>query len=209
MECKSAAISELVISALIGALVISALIGALVISALIGALVISALIGALVISALIGTLVISALIGALVISALIGALVISALIGALVISALIGALVISALIGALVISALIGALVISACIHVYLKCRDLEERHKAELQEVITQNSALVEGLEKELVEARAQISALQTVVVPLAEGHTVECSFQGDNGGPAILEVDTCDDPSGESEQVRDLVGL
>ena len=97
-------------------------------------------------------------------------------------------------------------MVIFLCI--YLKCGEAEGRHRAQMEEVSRHHSTVVQGMEEELVEARVQISALQEELKSLqasscTEVHAMDCTSQGEEGEPAILQVDTCDGHTREDTEV------
>ncbi|KAL5483731.1 hypothetical protein EMCRGX_G020140 [Ephydatia muelleri] len=101
------------------------------------------------------------------------------------------------------------------CTHKYqqleLQCGEAEGRHRAQMEEVSRHHSAVMQGMEEELVEARVQISALQEELKSLqvsscTEVHAMDCTSQGEEGEPAILQVDTCDGHTREDTELESL---
>ena len=68
------------------------------------------------------------------------------------------------------------------------------------MEEMTQRHTSVLQEMEKELVGAGDQISALQEELrslqaAPSSEGHAMDFTSQGEEGEPAILQVDTCDD--------------
>ena len=94
------------------------------------------------------------------------------------------------------------------CQQLELQCGEAEECHKVQMEEMTQRHTSVLQEMEKELVGAGDQISALQEELrslqaAPSSEGHAMDFTSQGEEGEPAILQVDTCDDIT-ELESLR-----